>query len=58
MQPRPRLSMEQALAKAHRRRSLWHTFYLAAPSVADFWETIAETERAIRRILISEFGRP
>lgn len=58
MQPRPRLTMEQALAKAHRRRSLWHTFYLAAPSVAEFWATMPETERAIRRILLAEFGRP
>lgn len=56
--PHEPLSMERALAKAHDRRALFHTFYLAAPSVEEFWARMPETEQAIRRIMIARYGRP
>lgn len=58
MQHRSRLTMEQALAKAHRRRALWHTAFLASPDPESFRANLGPIQKAIERVLIAEFGRP
>lgn len=52
------LTMEQALAKMHRRRSLWHTAFLASPDLEAFRANLGTIQSAIERVLIAEFGRP
>ncbi len=52
------LTMEQALAKMHRRRALWHTARLASPDLESFRAHLGPIRKAIERVLIAEFGRP
>lgn len=52
------LTMEQALAKMHRRRALWHTARLASPDLKTFRANLASIQNAIERVLVAEFGRP
>lgn len=54
----PRLSMEQALKKAARRRQLWYNAAYLYPDLETFRRHWTAVQEGIARILTEEFGRP